>query len=134
MTRHQPESERRVQNTGAALRLFVVRGSPEPRMGDVATRSWPSTGAVYSYVGLRRPLLSPLVEPEHQAMAALLKQAGGDFRAIEPLALAMMAKSFIDGLAGQAVAGVGPGVASMSTDGMRLALVRPVGRRQRRFE
>jgi hypothetical protein len=118
----------------AALRLFVVRDSPETRMDDVATRSWPSTGAVHSYVGLRRQMVSPLVESEPQPVAALLKQAGVDFRAIEPLTLAMMAKSFIDGLAGQLVAGVGPGVASMSTDGVRLVLERLVGRRQRRFE
>lgn len=114
--------------------LFVVRGCPKTRMGDVATRSWLSTGAVYFKVGFGRQLVNPFVEPEHQAMAALLKQASGDFRAIGRLALAMMAKSFIDGLARQAVAGVGPGVASMSTDGVRLVPLRLVGRWQRRFE
>jgi AcrR family transcriptional regulator len=118
----------------AARQLFVERGFPKIRMDDVASRSWPSTGAVYSHVGSKRQPLNALVEPAHQAMFPLLKDPTRDFRAIGPVALAMMLKSLIDGLAGRAVDGVRPGVASMSTDGVRLVLRELVGRWQRRFE
>jgi len=57
-------------------------------------------------------------------VAALLEEGvqSGHFRALDPVAVAMMLKAFIDGLAGQAAVGVRPDVARMSTDGVRLIL------------
>lgn len=46
----------------------------------------------------------------------------GHFRDLEPMAVAMMLKAMIDGLAGQAAIGVRPDVARLSTDGIRLLI------------
>lgn len=46
----------------------------------------------------------------------------GTFAPIDPLAVALMLKAFIDGLAGQSAVGVRPDVERLSTDGLRLIL------------
>lgn len=46
----------------------------------------------------------------------------GTFAPYDPLAVALMLKAFIDGLAGQSAVGVRPDVGRLSTDGLRLLL------------
>jgi hypothetical protein len=46
----------------------------------------------------------------------------GHFKQLDPVAVALMLKAFIDGLAGQAAVGVRPDVERLSTDGVRLIM------------
>ena len=57
-------------------------------------------------------------------VAALLKEGmdSGHFRPLDPTAVALMLKAFIDGLAGQAAVGVRPDVRRLSTDGVQLIM------------
>ncbi len=57
-------------------------------------------------------------------VADLLQEGmdSGHFRALDPTAVALMLKAFIDGLAGQAAVGVRPDVQRLSTDGVRLIM------------
>lgn len=56
--------------------------------------------------------------------AALIAEgtAAGAFRAIDPLAVAMLLKAMVDGLAGQSAVGIRPDVGRLSSDGIRLIL------------
>ena len=57
-------------------------------------------------------------------VAQLLQEGmeSGDFKPLDPTAVALMLKAFIDGLAGQAAVGVRPDVRRLSTDGVRLIM------------
>lgn len=57
-------------------------------------------------------------------VAQLLQEGmeSGDFKPLDPTAVALMLKAFIDGLAGQAAIGVRPDVQRLSTDGVRLIM------------
>ncbi|MEC8192049.1 MAG: TetR/AcrR family transcriptional regulator [Myxococcota bacterium] len=57
-------------------------------------------------------------------VAQLLQEGmeSGDFKPLDPTAVALMLKAFIDGLAGQAAIGVRPDVRRLSTDGVRLIM------------
>jgi len=57
-------------------------------------------------------------------VAALLQEGmdSGHFKQLDPVAVALMLKAFIDGLAGQAAVGVRPDVGRLSTDGVRLIM------------
>ena len=58
------------------------------------------------------------------AVAELLQEGidSGHFRPLDPTAVALMLKAFIDGLAGQAAVGMRPDVRRLSTDGVRLIM------------
>lgn len=57
-------------------------------------------------------------------VAVLLQQGmdSGHFKRLDPVAVSLMLKAFIDGLAGQAAVGVRPDVERLSTDGVRLIM------------
>lgn len=59
-----------------------------------------------------------------ERLAALIEQgaAEGSFRALDPMAAAMLLKAMVDGLAGQSAIGIRPDVRRLSTDGIRLIL------------
>jgi len=59
-----------------------------------------------------------------ERLAALIAEgsAAGAFREIDPLAVSILLKAMVDGLAGQSVIGVRPDVSRLSTDGIRLIL------------
>jgi AcrR family transcriptional regulator len=91
-------------------------------------KSPPRFFMVMGEVALRDEDVRARVAEIHQRfvdeVASLLEEGvqSGDFRALDPVAVAMMLKAFIDGLAGQAAVGVRPDVDRMSTDGVRLIL------------
>ena len=91
-------------------------------------KSPPRFFMVMGEVALRDDEVRARVAEIHQRfvddVAVLLEEGirSGDFRPLDPVAVAIMLKAFIDGLAGQAAVGVRPDVERMSTDGVRLIL------------
>lgn len=79
-------------------------------------------------VALREESVRKRVTEIHERFVsevAVLLQEGmdsGHFKQLDPVAVALMLKAFIDGLAGQAAVGVRPDVERLSTDGVRLIM------------
>jgi AcrR family transcriptional regulator len=59
-----------------------------------------------------------------ERLAALIAEgvAEGSFKALDPMAAAMVLKAVVDGLSGQSAIGVRPDVERLSTDGLRMIL------------
>lgn len=78
MTKHQSETERRLQILTSAREEFIAHGYAATRVADVAKRAKLSKGAVYFYFPSKRDLFMALVLAEHETTYAFLEKAEFD--------------------------------------------------------